>query len=225
MSNSVLLPWERDLDALPIAQRIAALVTKRIVEQEIQPGAFLTETELAAHYQASRTPAREAMLQLERWGLIRIMPKKGAHVNTVSIKDVADLSTVRKMFESEAVAQYALSPKADPELGAELQEILEAQHQYLEAGSLLEFAAEDYRFHARLIKSGGNTVVMGMLNDLGPCLARLTYQAVLNNPHFTEKYLTEHTEMARLALAGDVQAFSALARQHVFEAHFPFVRG
>lgn len=218
----MLLPWERELENLPISQRIAAQVTKRIVEKEIEPGAFLTETELAAHYQASRTPAREAMLQLERWGLIRIMPKKGAHVNTVSIKDVADLSTVRKLFESEAVAQYARSPKADPQLGSDLQEILDAQRDALNNQELLDFAAEDYRFHSRIIKSGGNTTIMSLLNDLGPQLARLTYQAVLNNPHFVEKYLTEHTKMAQLALAGETAEFSALAYQHVFEAHFPF---
>jgi len=207
-----------------VAGRIAAAVARRIVEQEpgYEPGAFLIEADIAKSEGASRTPGREAMLQLERWGLVRMIPKKGAIVTLTGEKEIRDLLATRIMLEAESVRTFD-SNGTDPDtlLAQDLADLLTRQRDSAAAQDLLTFAADDYRFHARIIQSGGNDVIMGLLENLGPRLARLTYQAVINNPHMATKYLAEHEQLAQLVAESDFSTYASLAHKHVFDAHFP----
>ncbi|WP_051196449.1 GntR family transcriptional regulator [Jonesia quinghaiensis] len=219
------LPWET-LDtpggkSQPIAQHIAAHTAQRIVERHYREGDLLTEVELAAQHGASRTPAREAMLQLQRWGLVRIAPKKGATVTALTPNDVLDLIAVRVMFETQAVTRLTDQPHELETLGHDLTILLDRQEASTNTTDALAFAADDYRFHARIIRSSGNTVITGMLDNLAPRLARLTYQAVLANPHLITTFLTEHHTLAQLAQQGNATAFGELATRHLHNAHFP----
>src|SRR5690625_7883968 len=74
---------------------MAAWAAREIIERRFEPGELLTEADLAEAQKASRTPAREAMLQLERWRLVRLVPKKGAIVTTVTSCERRDLLAVR----------------------------------------------------------------------------------------------------------------------------------
>ena len=74
------------------AGRLAHDVAWRIVRGEIAAGEMLTEVQLSTEAGISRTPAREALLQLERWGLVRLLPKKGAAVQALTPQTVADLT-------------------------------------------------------------------------------------------------------------------------------------
>ncbi|WP_019147326.1 GntR family transcriptional regulator [Timonella senegalensis] len=223
MSQSVFLPWERP-EPQPVAQKIASDVARRIVERTpgYEPGAFLIEAEIAREAGASRTPGREAMLQLERWGLVRMIPKKGATVTLADDKEIADLISVRSMLESDATRQLSASQgESDPSLASDLRVLLDRQQASVTSQDVLAFAADDYRFHSRIIQSGGNQVVMTILDDLGPRLARILYQTVIRNPHLIEKFHKEHEQLADYLLTSDFDGFSAMARAHVFAAHIP----
>lgn len=222
------LPWERPTDTLPIAQRIASLVARRIVEKHYEAGTLLIEADLAAEAGASRTPAREAMVQLETWGLVRLMPKKGALVCALSTKDVVDLISLRTMLEVDAVTNLAHNGTDPTTLGTDLTQLgthltttLEDQRAAATDANILAFAAADYRFHAQIIEAGGNQLVSEILTNLAPRIARLTYQVAIDNPHLIAKYLTEHEQLAQLALTANLDGFAQLARAHVFEANFP----
>ena len=91
MTTSAALPWERLGERSSLGSRMAAATAREIIGGEREPGAWLTETDLAAAGGASRTPAREAMLLLERWGLVRLIRKKGAVVTPLTAKERRDL--------------------------------------------------------------------------------------------------------------------------------------
>lgn len=224
MDTSDQLPWERDPATQPIAQRIAAHTARRIVEKKLNAGDLLTEKDLATSEGASRTPAREAMVQLENWGLLTLMPKKGGLITSLDPDSVVDLISLRTIFEVEAARNLASHPQNLPQLGTDLQELLAAQRDAASANDLLRFAESDYKFHARLIRSGNNALINKILESLAPRVARLTFHVALNNPELIRKYLAEHEQLAHLALAGDVTGFATLARSHVFEANFPLGR-
>ena len=139
MNDLLTLPWQRIDDSAPIAVRMAAATAREIIEGRHEPGDLLIESDLAAAHNASRTPAREAMLQLERWRLVRLVPKKGALVTTVTGKERRDLLAVRSMFEIDAVE--TLSDSGDlAALAADLRTLLGEQRKALGAGDPLGFA-------------------------------------------------------------------------------------
>jgi len=219
-AHSPTLPWERVDERSPIAARMAATTARSIVERRFEAGTLLTEADLANELGASRTPAREAMLQLERWSLVRLPPKKGAIVSPLTIEERRDALAVRVMFESDAIAALASRPDDLAELGTRIQTDLQRQHEAIATNDLLAFASADYAFHARIIQSGGNRVVMELLDTLGPRLARLTYLAVTEHPQQISTYLEEHTRLAECALSGNWSGFATRIRQHINAAHF-----
>ena len=220
MNDLLTLPWQRIDDSAPIAVRMAAATAREIIEGRHEPGDLLIESDLAAAHNASRTPAREAMLQLERWRLVRLVPKKGALVTTVTGKERRDLLAVRSMFEIDAVE--TLSDSGDlAALAADLRTLLGEQRKALDAGDPLGFASADYAFHARLIRSGDNAIVTEMLTTMGPRLARLTFQVAIDAPHTLDTLLTEHETLTDRAEAGDAEGFARLVRAHIEGSHFP----
>ncbi|MDN5807235.1 MAG: GntR family transcriptional regulator [Brevibacterium sp.] len=220
MNELLTLPWESTDDTSPIASRMAAWAAREIIEQRYEPGQLLTEADLAEAQKASRTPAREAMLQLERWRLVRLVPKKGAIVTTVTSQERRDLLAMRAMFEIDAV-QTLTADSSLSQVAADLRSLLDMQQEARKAGRSLDFASADYAFHARIIRSGGNSVVGETLSTIGPRLARLTYQVIIDQPDSLDTLLDEHAELTGLAERGDVKEFATLVHRHITASHFP----
>lgn len=220
MNELLTLPWQLTDDSSPIASRMAAWAAREIIERRFEPGELLTEADLAEAQKASRTPAREAMLQLERWRLVRLVPKKGAIVTTVTGKERRDLLAVRAMFEVDAVEALTAADGLES-LAKDLRTLLDWQRSALEAADPLDFANVDYAFHARLIRSGGNSIVEELLTTMGPRLARLTYQVATDQPAGLDTLLDEHERLTDRAENGDAAGFGRLVHDHIEASHFP----
>ncbi|SJM68255.1 GntR family transcriptional regulator [Gulosibacter sp. 10] len=214
------LPWERT-DASPIAVRIAAAEARRIVEGAHPPGALLTEAEIAKREGASRTPAREAMLQLEAWGLVRIAPKKGAVVTAVTPAERRDLMALRAMLERASAEAIARDAGGQRILAEGLEAELERQRAAVGDDDLLAFASADYAFHARIIQSLGNAVVDELCGTLAPRFARLTHAAASDRAEVLAGLLDDHEALARLLADGDAAGFAAALDAHLAAAHDP----
>lgn len=220
MNELLTLPWECTDESSPIAARMAAWAAREVLEQRYEPGTLLTEADLAEAHAASRTPAREAMLQLERWRLVRLVPKKGAIITTITTAERRDLLAVRAMFEADAVRALIVGPESMDKLGADLHTLLGMQRAALERDSPLDFASSDYAFHARIIRSGGNRVTDELLATIGPRLARLNYQVVSERPSSLEDFFADHERLTESARRGDASQFAELVRQHIDSRHF-----
>ncbi|MGJ6978930.1 GntR family transcriptional regulator [Aestuariimicrobium soli] len=210
------LPWHATPDTGPVAARIAAATAERIVDGRLGAGEWVTEAGIAEPWGASRTPAREAMVQLSRWGLVRLVPKKGALVTTVTPEERRDLLDVRVMVECRAVETVA---DERPALVTRLAEVVAAQREALERGDISTFADLDVTFHLGIIGAGGNAVVDELMATLGPRFARLIHHAVTGNPRAATVFCDEHARLAELVAAGDSSAFETLLERHVAFGH------
>ncbi|AIG76404.1 MULTISPECIES: GntR family transcriptional regulator [Amycolatopsis] len=97
-----------------LADEVADRVRDAIFGGAYPPGAQLREVELSAALGVSRGPVREALLKLEREGLVRSEWHRGAIVTTLSDVDVAELDSLRSALEQLAVRLVvANAPEAD----------------------------------------------------------------------------------------------------------------
>src|ERR1700742_1609126 len=90
-----------------LARSAADRIAARIISGDIKPGEKLTETGLAERMGISRSPVREALRALSRDGLITVEPRRGARVNRLNARDVADLYTCRLVLEPPCTALAA----------------------------------------------------------------------------------------------------------------------
>src|SRR5436190_5321759 len=86
-----------------LADTVYGALRQAILDREFDPGEPLTEHGLCARFRVSRTPVREALAKLERDHLVRVVPKKGAFVRTLSSDEIRDLYEVREALEALAV--------------------------------------------------------------------------------------------------------------------------
>src|SRR3989442_3218341 len=82
-----------------LADTVYAALRQALLDREFDPGEPLTELELSRRFRVSRTPVREALAKLERDHLVRVVPKKGAFVRTLSHDELRDLYEVREELE------------------------------------------------------------------------------------------------------------------------------
>lgn len=215
--RSTTLPWLDTRENRPIATQIAAATARRIAVGAIEPGELLREVEVAAEHGASRTPAREAMLQLETWGLVRLIPKKGALVTNPTARERDELLSVRAMLEGHAVARIAPDETRREGLLEALAPVLEAQAAAVSRPT--EFAVHDYAFHLTLAAQDDNRVVEEVLRALGPRLFRLTHLAVLSPAADLPALHREHVELTDAVARGDVAGFRDMIDRHLRTGH------
>src|ERR671931_1935108 len=110
----------------PAAARVYAYVKQRLLDGTFAGGALLSENELSQQLGLSRTPVRQAFVQLEAEGLLELYPKRGALVVPVAASEIEDVFEARLLVE-EHCARRAANAVAGTELAAELEGLIAEQ--------------------------------------------------------------------------------------------------
>jgi DNA-binding GntR family transcriptional regulator len=92
-----------------------------ILEGVLRPGERLRAEALAQRFGTSRTPVREALLQLEAQGLVEVEPNRGAVVKAFDAADLLDLYELRALLEPRAASRAAT--RIEPQQIEQLQEL------------------------------------------------------------------------------------------------------
>lgn len=206
------------------ADRVAAAVGDAIISGELAAGSLITEGEMAERLAVSRTPVREAFLLLESRGLLRLFPKKGAVVTTITDDETAELLQVRLMLESTAVRARAGRHEPAEPLEHELADLLDRQAEAVDAGDSIAFAHTDHAFHSRIVAESVNRVIDDFHAQLEQRLARLIHRAGVRNADALRRQFGEHRRLAALAVAGDADDFERALQQHLRLGHGEVLR-
>jgi DNA-binding GntR family transcriptional regulator len=86
--------------------KIAADVAGAISEGRLAPGDELNSVDLAARFGTSRTPVREALMLLEKEGLVEIPPRRRPRVARIDLKEIEDLYAIREVLNELVVRQF-----------------------------------------------------------------------------------------------------------------------
>lgn len=138
-----------------LAQLAYDVLRTKILNNELKPGHYFLESELAAQLGISRTPLKEALVKLENEGLIKIQPRHGISVLPLSADDMAEVYQIITSLECEAVAiiaQRGLSVREINQLEATSKTMSDA----LESDDLHAWARADEDFHRLLLDICGN---------------------------------------------------------------------
>ena len=125
--------------------RVFNAIENAILDGEYKDGDSLNELRLSKELGVSRTPVREAIMQLELEGLVRNVPNKGAVVVGVTDQDIHDIYEIRKRIEGLASRLCAVSI-TDDELRA-LEQIVDLQEFYLLKNDTEQIWKLDSDFH------------------------------------------------------------------------------
>jgi len=163
--------------------RVTCELRMQIISGLIESGAILSENKLAADYNVSRSPIREALKTLASENLIRL-ERMGAIVLGLSNKEIEEIYDVRLLIETFVFERVV---KLDTkELVKELSKILEMMKIAIKYHDADEFSYQDVLFHETIIRSINHSYITMIWNNAKPVMESFILLAM--RARFEEKY-------------------------------------
>ena len=194
-----------NMDAyLPLRDVVFNTLREAILKGDLKPGERLMELQLAAKLGVSRTPIREAIRMLEQEGLAVTMPRKGAEVAKMTLKDMEDVLEIR-----EALDELAVKIACDKISEKELQKLLEVKDQFENSTK-----TGDVKIHDVIFESTGNPKLVTLLNNLREQIYRYRVEYI-KNPDNYPILIAEHNAIAEGLKNRDKEAATLAMHKHV----------
>lgn len=185
---------------------------RRVLDNIYPPGHRALEAELADDLGISRTPLREALVRLEREGLVEVIPRHGVRVLPISptdMREVYEILTALESLAAELVARRQPSAAEIEPLVAASQAMSDA----LGADDLDAWARADERFHRHLVELAGNRLLELEVQRFGDRVHRARMVTLRLRP----KPITstqEHMQLVERIRAGDAVGAYQVNRAH-----------
>lgn len=135
----------------PAASQIFGFVRDSIVSMELQPGQMISETALAQQFGVSRTPVREALIQLANIGFVEVLPQRGTYVTKLSLAKIMEAQFIREALEVAVVTNLASFEQGQRDhLVSKCEKIIGDQQTAAADDDPLAFQDLDDKFHQTL---------------------------------------------------------------------------
>ncbi len=199
----------------PLRDLVFESLKDAILTQTLPPGKRLLESELAESLGVSRTPVREAIRRLEQEGLVAMIPRKGAYVSGISLKDIREVYEIRaalEMLALELAAKYITAEEI-----AELEHQVRQEEAMTEANRLNEIIFIDSSFHDLIYQYARNSRLTQFVEILQEQFKRFRFLP-LGSSARSHTALAEHEQMVEALRAHDSILAAKLAREHIANA-------
>lgn len=180
-----------------------------IVTGTLAPDEQLRDADLATWLGVSRTPVREALLELSRAGLVRTLPGRSTVVSAIDPVAVRDAQAVVGAMHALAVrTAVPLLSTADLDAMRAANERFRAARTRDDLDAALEADAD---FHAVALDRAGNAAARAVIAQFEPVLHRA--ERLRFGSAEGEQSALRHDRLIQLCTAGDAEAAAALAEQ------------
>jgi DNA-binding GntR family transcriptional regulator len=218
--------------ALPLAPTVKRSLADDVVDRlrdaifhgSFKPGEPLREEQLAAMLDVSRGPVREALVQLEREGLVIVRRHRGATVARLSRGDLEEVYSLRFALERLAVQRAALyATETD---FAAMQAVLAAFDVALSSGpSEKEVAELDVRFHDLIYRAARHQRLYDCWSTLRSQIYIFLLSRNVANPDFREVTVKAHADLLEALRARDEARVTTAIEEHLRGAYERVVVG
>ncbi len=214
MSEQRLLPVNLE-SYKPLRELVLEAIREAIINGALKPRERLMEIQLAEELGVSRTPVREALRKLELEGFIVMVPRKGAYVADLSIKDVADVFEIRIALEGLAAA-LAAERITDEELELMERHLVE-KAEAISKHDMVKLVEVDTSFHEALYGASRNDRLITIINNLREQIQRFRTSS-LAMPGRMKQSLDEHRSIVEAIQSRDIALARQAAQEHIENA-------
>lgn len=186
---------------------------EKIINNILQPGDIINDTELSNELNTSKTPIREALQQLEMEGFIENLPGKGSFVSRISIQDLKELFDIRNMLECEVVKRAALM--INPEKVYAVKKAFESSRDQT-VNSIKGYLGVGDQIHILIFETYGNKKLKELYRKLQDHIIRNRIHLFkeIDNVRSQQSYI-EHIEILEALAAKDPLRAETAMRKHL----------
>lgn len=187
-----------------------------IVEGRLAPGTRLNPEEIAKRLNISKSPVREAIVLLQREGLVTGKPRSIFVVSEISLSDLQEIYPLRASLNVLAVKTILEGPSADATV-EKLGEYLEKMRRKSEAGDIVGYFRANSDFYSFLILSCPNQRLQAMWSQLSRQILRFRF-LVMSQPGHLERSFQDHLRLIAAMREGSVKKAMRCAEEIIYSA-------
>jgi DNA-binding GntR family transcriptional regulator len=195
-----------------LRERVLRGLRAAIISGELTPGEVYSAPSLAARFDVSATPVREAMLDLARENLVVVVPNKGFRVTVVDEEQLDQITAIRRLLEPPVVAEVTGHIPAED--FAELRQLAQQIVDGARTGNLAQYTEADREFHLRLLAYSGNQRLVDLVSDLRQQTRLVGLAGLLDRGQLVES-AQEHHELLDLLERGDADGAGTFMVRHL----------
>ena len=150
-------------DRRRLADEVYRQVLDAVLTGALQPGVRIVQERVADEINVSRTPVREALLHLEREGILVRAGASGFTVREISVREVRDIYEAREAIEGHAARIVA--ERRDPAALERIRRTIETEES-IRAGGVEEYFHANRRIHRCIVEESGNEYLLRSFDGL-----------------------------------------------------------
>ena len=189
---------------------------RRILSGEFPEGFQLKQDALADAFGMSRIPIREALVQLESEGFVKILRHRGALVSELSPAEISELFELRALLEPRLLRLSA--PRLTADDYAVLEEINAEYSAEIRAMNPGRWGELNTKLHMRLVSRADQPRTLAIVTALLQNTDRYTRLQLSLTRSGRKRARVEHATLVRLCRDGDVAAACKLLTAHIRHA-------
>jgi len=182
-------------------------LSKELESGNLKPGDAMDEKELCNKLNVSRTPIREALIQLETEGFIKILSRRRIYVNELNLKDIENIYQVVGALEG-AAAEKALDRITDKHI-SELERLYEKMNRGWESGDFSRYMQYNLKTHEFFLKLNDNELLAKIVILLKKRLYDFP-KIIKKMPEWWTIVTEQHLKMIELAKRRDKEGLRRL---------------
>lgn len=204
------------------AEEVRQKIAADIVAGRLKPGQQLEENVLAAQFNVSRTPVRDALRELGGTGLVEVRPHRGVRVAVI------ELSRLEELFEAQAEIEGICAQLATLRMSAsdrrQLEMIQSESVETIKASDDAAYATLNERLHELIYDGTRNAILLELARSLRRRAAPFRLPVFYRNHDRMQSSCSEHGAIVTAILAGDADAARDAMRAHVTNTSVHVIR-
>ena len=192
------------------------MLKDNIINLDLVPGSMLSENELSAEMNLSRTPVREALIELSRVKIVEVYPQKGSAVAFVDYELVEEARFMRDVLEG-AVVELVCKMASEEDI-ENLKENVRLQEFYMENRSPKKLLELDNEFHRMLFHITSKDQVYHLMDSITIHFDRIRSMSLSVVKDL--KTISDHKDIVEAIAAKDGNTAKILMEKHLSRYKF-----
>jgi DNA-binding GntR family transcriptional regulator len=206
------VPKSRAIVRQSLPDAIASDIRERILSGELEEGETIRQEALAADYNVSRMPIREALKRLDAEGLVQFTTNRGASVTKHSLQEIGEIFDLRTLIEVDLFRRAI--PKMTEVHFKECENILKEMEMSYDVNDVGKWGSLNFQYHSALYAAAGRNLTNEILQRINLQSDRYVrmHLSVLKQQDLAKK---EHRQLLEFARAGEVGQACELLSHHI----------
>lgn len=195
-----------------LTAKVRESIREAIIDGSLEPGSLHSVQSLADIFKVSRTPVREALIDLASADMVEFERNRGVRILETSVHDLEEILVLRILLEVPAT--YRAAEHIDAEGLDGLRQELDAMSDAAESGDEPTMMQHDRRFHELINTASGNSRLTEYVDSLRDLILTRGVSTVDSTRSLGE-IVAEHEGILSALASGDADAAAAAMKSHL----------